>query len=132
MLKCIYNECRWPDCDKTCGLVPESKDYTPESSAEKGLICYLQNRISKLKVELQECYTAMEDARLDIEHIKRVLVTPSYYYDDYPRVCKFGYSDCIHDPGYLRKHCFEWWKELGMPITCEHCSEGEGYDDEDK
>lgn len=131
MLKCIYNECRWPDCKRTCGLVPESKDYTPDSSAEKYLIGHLQNRISELRVEIQKCHAAMgdamEDARMSIEHIKRALTTPTYY-DDYPRACKLGYDDCIHDPGYLRKYCFEWWKELGMPITCEHCE----YDDEDK
>ena len=132
MLKCVYSECRWPDCDKTCGLVPESKDYNPDASAEKDLICHLQNRISELSVELQECHMAMEDARLNIEHIKRTLVTPSYY-DDYPRTCKFGYNHCIHDPGYIKKYCKEWWIELGMPTTCdEYCKLGECYDDEDK
>lgn len=131
MLKCIYNECRWPDCKRTCGLVPESKDYTPDSSAEKNLIYHLQNRISELKVEVQKYHAAIEDAMEEsiasIGHLKRALTTPTYY-DDYPRACKLGYDDCIHDPGYLRKYCFEWWKELGMPITCEHCE----YDDEDK
>lgn len=131
MLKCIYNECRWPDCKRTCGLVPESKDYTHDSSAEENLIYHLQNRISELRVELQKCHAAMEDAMEEafasIGHIKRALTTPTYH-DDYPRACKLGYDDCIHDPGYLRKYCFEWWKELGMPITCEHCE----YDDEDK
>ena len=126
MLKCIYSECRWPDCDKTCGLVPESKDYSPDSSAEKDLICYLQNRISELSVELQDYQAVMEDARLNIEHIKRALVTPSYY-DDYPRVCKFGYSDCVYDPGYLKKHHNKRWIELGMPTTCDNCNCSERY-----
>lgn len=104
MLKCIYNECRWPDCKRTCGLVPESKDYTPDSSAEENLIYHLQNRISELRVELQKYHAAMEDAMEEafatIGHIKRALTTPTYH-DDYPR-------------------------------TCDDCDKGEYYDDEDK
>lgn len=141
MLKCIYDECRWPECDKTCGLVPESKDYTPDSSAEENLIYHLQNRISELKVELAGCYNVIDDIRIALNSTKKAFIAIdttrkalniSSYWDNYTRACKFGYNDCIHDPGYLRKHHFEWWKELGMPITCEHCSEGEEYDDEDK
>ena len=141
MIKCIHDECRWPECDKTCGLVPKEEIHVVGSSAEEGLIYHLQGRIAELKAELAGCYNIMDDIRITLNSTKKAFIAIdttrkalniSSHWDDYPRVCKFGYSDCIHDPGYLRKHCFEWWKELGMPTTCEHCSDGEEYDDEDK
>jgi len=61
-----------------------------------------------------------------------------------PITCKFGYKDCIHDPGYIYATDPDWYKELYGDksyeeaakdpenscafCTDEHCL----YDDEDK
>ena len=61
-----------------------------------------------------------------------------------PITCKFGYKDCVNDPGYIYAHHPDWYKELygdksyeeaakdpesGCALcTAEHCQ----YDDEDK
>ena len=131
MIKCIYEECRWPECDKTCGLVPTEKNYSVGVSLEESLIYHLQGRISELKAELAECHQLMAQARINAHQIDKALIVPSSY-DNYERVCKYGYMDCVCDPGYIRKHHLEWWKDLGMPITCDECKDGSGYDDEDK
>lgn len=47
MIKCVHDECKWPECDKTCGFVPTS-DYVIGSSAEEKLIYHLQERIAEL------------------------------------------------------------------------------------
>lgn len=60
-----------------------------------------------------------------------------------PVTCKFGYKDCIHDPGYIYAHYSDWYKELygnisydeaaNDPEGCASCSEKHcRYDDEDK
>ena len=131
MIKCIHDECCWPVCDKTCGLVPKEEIYAVGSSAEEGLIYHLQGRIAELKAELTECRNIINDTRVVIDTMRPALIIPSPW-DDYERACKHGYAYCIHDPGYLKKHHFEWWKELGMPTTCDDCDCGECYDDEDK
>ena len=64
-------------------------------------------------------------------------------YLSHPITCKFGFSDCIHDPGYIFANYPDWYEELygnkdiadaakekngcGM-CTEKHCQ----YDDEDK
>lgn len=60
-----------------------------------------------------------------------------------PITCKFGFKDCVNDPGYIYAHHPEWYKELYGEIsyidaakdeegcgmcTKEHCQ----YDNEDK
>ena len=47
MIKCVHDECQWPECDKTCGMVPTG-DYAVGSSAEEQLIYHLQERIAEL------------------------------------------------------------------------------------
>ena len=60
-----------------------------------------------------------------------------------PITCKFGYADCINDPGYIFAHYPEWYKELygdmsyeeasKDPNGCAACTEKHFlYDDEDK
>lgn len=46
--------------------------------------------------------------------------------------CKYGYTDCVCDPMYIKTTHPEWWKDLGCPTTCDDCDDGDGYDDEDK
>ena len=57
---------------------------------------------------------------------------------DYPIYCKYGFADCIHDPGYIWKFDKDWFIELYGDVdpstvkACQYCDEGSGYDDEDK
>ena len=65
------------------------------------------------------------------------------HYLNNPVTCKFGYQDCIHDPGYIFAHYPDWYRELygDKDYTeaakdkegCGMCSEEDcHYDDEDK
>ena len=61
-----------------------------------------------------------------------------------PITCKFGYKDCILDPGYIYAHHPKWYKELhgdknyeeaakDPESSCAFCTEEHcQYDDEDK
>ena len=61
-----------------------------------------------------------------------------------PVTCKFGYTDCINDPGYIFVNYPDWYKELYGDIgyeeaaklprhSCAECTEQNClYDDEDK
>lgn len=55
-----------------------------------------------------------------------------FKYKFYEPLCKYGYSDCICDPAYIKTTYPEWYKELGCPTTCKQCEDGDCYDDEDK
>ena len=55
----------------------------------------------------------------------------------YKPCCKHSYDDCIYDPAYIYATYPEWYKKLygdKLPeeITCDHCENGERWDDEDK
>lgn len=60
------------------------------------------------------------------------------YFQSYPTTCKYGYIDCVYDPGYIWKFSPEWYKELygdkhySEVESCEYCEDGSRYDDEDK
>ena len=132
MLKCKYDECCWPECDKTCGLVPPG-DYAVGSCPEEGLIYHLQTKLRNAEVQAAA-------ARVFANRVKNEanLIIESVSKPDYECACPYGYMDCVYDPGYIRKYHSEWWVELGMPTTCgESCGGKEGgycshYDDEDK
>lgn len=135
MIKCIHDECCWPNCDKTCGLV------SSDSSAEEGLIYHLQARIAELKAESTEWYNIIDDTRLTLNDAKNALISIDTtrkalnifsHWKHYERTCKFNHEDCVYDPGYLKKYNNKRWIELGMPTTCDDCDCGECYDDEDK
>ena len=131
MIKCIHEECCWPECEKTCGLVPAEENYPVGASLEEGLIYHLQGRIGELKAELQNTRKMIRDWYSASHELIHKINLPSSY-DNYERACKYGYRDCVCDPGYIRKHHPDWWKDLGMPTTCDECEDGSGYDDEDK
>lgn len=46
--------------------------------------------------------------------------------------CKYGYSDCVLEPAYIKENYPEWWESLGCPTSCPDCKNGDMYDDEDK
>lgn len=128
MIKCIHEECCWPECEKTCGLVPAEENYPVGASLEEGLIYHLQGRIGELKTELQNTQKMIRDWYNASHELIYKINLPS----SYEHACKYGYRDCVRDPGYIRKHYPDWWKDLGMPITCDECEDGSEYDDEDK
>ena len=131
MIKCIHDECRWPECDKTCGLVP-SGDYAVGSSAEEKLIYHLQHRNDELLAEIAELRQRMTSIQIALDKICRGFNTPIDKVKRLSKACKFGYVECIHNPEYIRRNYPDWWIELGMPIDCPNCEEGDYYDDEDK
>ena len=57
---------------------------------------------------------------------------------DYPICCPFGFEGCIHDPGYIWRYHRSWFISMYGDISytsdaCAcRCSDGDGYDDEDK
>lgn len=133
MIKCIYEHCQWPECDKTCGMVPTG-DYVVGSSAEEKLIYYLQDELAKLRIRLYQMgnkingiYDAQYRLRCRIDDVMEECQE-----DEYTPSCPHGFVDCVCDPAYIRYYYPDWWVELGMPIKCTDCEGGERYDDEDK
>ena len=133
MIKCIYKQCRWPECDKTCGMVPTG-DYVAGSSAEEKLIYHLQDELAKLHTHLYQVrnkinniYDAQRKLRQQIDD-----AASECFEDEYTPSCPHGLVDCVYDPAYIRCYATDWWIKLGMPIECTQCENGERYDDEDK
>lgn len=132
MIKCVRDECSWPECDKTCGLVP-SGDYVIGSSAEEKLIYHLQQRIGELLNEQSVIRQNMAAAQYAFDNAYKFFRAPDIEYEACKKACKFGLTDCIHNPEYLRRNYPDWWIELGMPIDCPDCNDKCcHYDDEDK
>lgn len=129
MIRCVYNECQWPNCDKTCGMVPEG-DYAVGSCAEEALIYHLQKRIEELKNTVWNMRLGVSRIRQDAGQFLNAYHPEPTEYQACSMVCPFGEGDCIHNPEYIRRHYPNWWVELGMPTTCDPnaCR----YDDEDK
>lgn len=134
MLKCEYKTCQWPECNKTCGLVPKG-DYVAGSCAEENLIYELQKRIEQLQID---AVTARVYANRLRGNLNMLLDTIPQTHD-YERTCPFGYSDCVYDPGYIREFYLDEWIEDGMPTTCGDICGGKedggycnNYDWEDK
>ena len=129
MIKCIHDECCWPECDKTCGLTPTG-NYEAGSSAEESLIHHLQCRIDELLAANEEFRQKIMAAKMIVRSLEKSLWIPTEEEVAYEKVCLHGWVDCIHNPEYIRRNYPEWWVELGMPTECteESCY----YDDEDK
>lgn len=127
MIKCVHLECQWPECDKTCGMVPTG-DYVIGSSAEEGLIYHLQERINQLLDDRHE----MKLLLTEVQRATALALKPLAWDYEEARacaaVCKHGYADCVNNPEYERRNHAKYWVEEGMPTECEECY----YDDEDK
>ena len=122
MLKCKYDECRWPSCEKTCGLVPDQEAYIRGERNETALIEHLQTEIRNLKLRNTSAKIFARRVMSDAQRTIDILSDP-----DYERVCPYGYMDCAYDPGYLRKYHTETWEKMGMPTTCgETCGGKDG------
>lgn len=133
MIKCIHDQCQWPECDKTCGLVPTG-DYVAGSCAEEGLIAHLQQTIQDMHLSLNETRLLVLNCRLSLQGATKSLQSIAEHMapDNYVPTCLHGYCDCVYDPAYIRKYHLDWWIDLGMPTSCKNCPNGERYDDEDK
>lgn len=132
MLKCKYETCCWPECEKTCGLVPAG-DYVVGSCAEEDLIYHLQEKIRNVEAKATAARIFTNRVKDEANRVLESLAEPSY-----EKVCPYGYTDCVYDPGYIRKYYPSTWIEMGMPTTCgESCGGKDGgycndYDWEDK
>ena len=121
MIRCIYDECQYPDCDFTC-----EKD-------RDDIIKMLQERRDELLLERQSLVASILSVEKAARDACRGYGFRDNEYEACAKVCQFGYVDCIHNPEYLRRHHPEYWIKLGMPTECEDCSDERcAYDDEDK
>lgn len=82
----------------------------------------------------------------DINPCKHCVHQPgmSDMYMSHPTTCKYGFNDCINDPGYIYAYHPEWYKKLygdkdfveaskDMDNGCVYCTKGHcQYDNEDK
>lgn len=104
MIGCIFDECRYPACDRTCGL------------DEPGIITMLQKQISILDKYRRN----MNLGLLEIRHLEERLgkLQREGYLDEFNcyEECKFG--DCIHNPMEMKEWRPERWKEEGCPTRC--------------
>ena len=93
------------------------------------------DRCSKCVTDKSRCDECMENIKYrDVPRIS--------LYAEYKAVCPFGMTDCVCDPGYIKYHYPEWYKDMYGNKTPEetvksnHCSKSsnfyECYDDEDK
>lgn len=116
MIKCIYDECQWPECNKTCGMGSEE------------LIYHLQARINELLKERKEIRDFFR------QQMQAMVKGTKWLALDYDidmacaQACRHGYTDCVYNPEYMRRFYPECWIEDGMPTECEDCH----YDNEDK
>ena len=119
MLKCVHNECQWPECDKTCGLAPEG-DYILGTSPEEPLIYHLQKRVEELLKANKELKQQFTVARSIVNKLDQSLMVLPETEEACIKACKFGFYDCIHNPEYIRRNYPDWWVDLGMPTECSH------------
>ena len=126
ILRCEFKNCRWPDCEGTCGLTNGEKPNA-HHSAEESLIYHLQGEISKRDREITRLRNALSAAIQNLSYdLDRGLTKDN----EYRNVCIHGYSWCTNNPAYLRDHNTDYWKAIGMPT---HCTLDECYaESEDK
>lgn len=119
MIRCIHNKCKYPNCDFTC-----EKD-------RDDIIKMLQKQIEELLEDRETLRGILWNLYKDAGRIGEYLSPEREFDNACAEVCAHGYTDCIHNPEYLRRYHPEYWVELGMPTECkndEYCY----YDDEDK
>lgn len=128
MIDCKHKICCWPECDKTCGLVPVG-DYPVGASEEEDLIYHLQEEIKKRDKFIENIYWTLKDAHNKIDNA--LIPTYGILKDataDYEPACPLGYSDCLNDPAWLKYFDYDEWKKDGCPTTCHHYKgKGTGY-----
>lgn len=118
MVKCVHNECQWPECDKTCGLVPTG-DYEAGSSAEEGLIYHLQHRVDELLAANSNLKSQIKSVKNIVYSMDKALYLPTEEEIACAKVCLYKHSDCIYNPEYLRRHYTKAWIRMGMPTECK-------------
>lgn len=82
-------------------------------------------------------YDSIDSAIQALQNLKEA-TNCSFYYNI---CCPYGYTWCIHDPGYIKHAAPDWYKELygdmspkeAIQKEClKYCKDGLDYDDEDK
>lgn len=118
MIRCIYDECQYPDCDFTC-----EKD-------RDDIIKMLQERRDELLAERQVWRNHLSKVESAVHSMDFVVRFNTDEVRTCEKTCLHGYDDCIHNPEYLRRYHPEYWIKIGMPTECDpnECF----YDDEDK
>lgn len=128
MLDCKHKICCWPECNKTCGLVPAS-DYPVGASEEEELIYHLQDEIAKRDKLIKNVYRILTNVKTDIFKdlipLEEALEVTTA---DYEPACPLNYTDCLNDPGWLKFWDYDEWKKSGCPEVCHHYKDdGTGY-----
>lgn len=108
MLKCVHYSCQFPNCDRTCDLIPldsrNDLDYAP-------LINMLQKTIatqhSKM-FELQSSIISLRNTILDFPLRTVISLINENPYND----------TCVNSPYYQKIHNFDLWVATGMPTEC--------------
>lgn len=127
MINCKYKICQWPECDKTCGLVPTG-DYLVGTSEEEELIYHLQNEIIKKDKALAALNKAFHLLKNDIiTEMKNASEQFMIETSEFEICCPLKYPDCGNDPGWRKHFDYEDWVEDGCPSECSFYAEGMGY-----
>ena len=118
MIRCEFNECRYPECNFTCEMDTDD------------IILMLEQRIAELLQEKEETRKMLRELRISTNRLANSLSAQCDEDVACAKACLHGYTDCIHNPEYLRRWHTDYWKKLGMPTSCDpnECY----YDDEDK
>ena len=103
MIKCEYNDCIYPECNRTCGM------------SDPTLIIHLARELKQVKLDLHNMKFTMRQFARGIEKLG--------HEESYTPTCPFNNKDCILDPAYAKMYHKEYWIKRGMPIMCSYCEE---------
>lgn len=104
MISCIFDECRYPACDRTCGL------------DEPGIIAMLQEQISILDTYRRN----MNLGLLEIRHLEERLdnLQREGYKDIFNKYEKCSFEECLFHPVSQKNRHPITWKNNGFPTQC--------------
>ena len=107
------------------GLIDKMAGLRKLRSAENDTPCQL------------ECYQPNKPEICETCSLNPKYPVLRYHWQKNPVTCKYGFTNCVVDPGYIWKEHPNWYKSMygDKPyedIGCPDCVEGDNYDDEDK
>lgn len=103
MIGCIFDKCKYPACDRTCGL------------DEPGIIAMLQKQIEVLDTYRRN----MSLGLLEIRHLEGYLnkLQREGYKDIFNHYNECPFDDCIHHPVFQKGDKLSWVED-GCPTRC--------------